>query len=91
MISIKSYFAQIHNLKGLRGYLTHHTALMTANVLVGSQPDLCNSLFRSLPTLDLHKLQCVQNNIVRIFTNSTKYSHIIPVSMILLLNPLTGV
>ena len=32
----KSCFAQISDLKCLRGYLTHHAALMAANALVGS-------------------------------------------------------
>ena len=52
----KSCFAQIRNLKRLRGYLTHHAAFIAANTLVGSRLDYCNSLFRSLSVLDLHKL-----------------------------------
>ena len=79
----KSCFAQIRDLKCLRGYLTHHATLMAANALVGSQLDYCNSLFRSLSALDLRKLQCVQNNLARIVTNTTKYSHITPVRKIL--------
>ena len=74
----KSCFAQIRDLKYLRGYLTHHAALTAVNVLVGSRLDYCNSLSRSLLALDLHKLQYVQNSLDRIVTN-TKYSHIIPV------------
>ena len=79
----KSCFAQIRDLKHLRGYLTHHAALMTANALVGSRLDYCNSLFRSLSALDLRKLQCVQNSLARIVTNTAKYSHITPVRKIL--------
>ena len=79
----KSCFAQIRDLRRLRGYLTHHAALMAANALVGSRLDYCNSLFRSLSALDLRKLQCVQNNLARIVTNTTKYSHITPVRKIL--------
>ena len=79
----KSSFAQIRDLKRLRGYLTHHAALMAANGLVGSRLDYCNFLFRSLSALDLHKLQCVQNCLARIVTNTTKYSHITPVRKIL--------
>ena len=70
-------------LRRLRGYLTHHAALMAANALVGSRLDYCNSLFRSLSALDLRKLQCVQNSLARIVTNTTKYSHITPVRKIL--------
>ena len=56
---------------------------MAANALVGSRLDYCNSLFRSLSALDLRKLQCVQNSLARIVTNTTKYSHITPVRKIL--------
>ena len=56
---------------------------MAANALVRSQLDYCNSLFRSLSALDLRKLQCVQNSLARIVTNTTKYSHITPVRKIL--------
>ena len=52
---------------------------MAANALVESRLGYCNSLFRSLSALDLHKLQCVQNSLARIVTNTTKYSHITPV------------
>ena len=60
------------------GYLTHHAALMSANALLGSQLDYCYSLFRSLTALDLRKLQCVQNSLSRIVTNTTECSHITP-------------
>ena len=54
---------------------------MAANALVGNRLDYCNSLFRSFSALDLRKLQCVQNSLARIVTNTTKYSHITPVRM----------
>ena len=78
-----SCFAQIRDLKRFKGYLTHHAALMAVYALVGSRLDYCNSLFRSLSALDLYKLQCVQNSLSRIVTNTTKYSHITPVRKIL--------
>ena len=79
----KSCFAQIRDFKHLRGYLTHHVALMAVNALVGSRFfDYCNSLFRSLSALGLRKLQCVQNSLARIVTNTTKYSDITPVRKI---------
>ena len=52
---------------------------MDTNALFGSRLDYYNSLFRSLLALDLHKLQCFQNSLARIVTNTTKYSHITPV------------
>ena len=75
----KSCFAHIWVLKHLKGYLTCHAALMSANALVVSPLDCCNSLFRSLSALDLCKLQYVLNSLARIVTNTTKYSHMTPV------------
>ena len=45
--------------------------------------DYCNSLFRSLSALDFCKLQCVQNSLARIVTNTIKYLHVTPVRKIL--------
>ena len=72
----KACFVHIRDLKRLRGYLTCEAALLAANSLVGSRLDYFNSLFRSLSTLDFHRLQCVQNSLARIVVNTTKYSHI---------------
>ena len=85
-IICKSCFAHIRDLKFVRRYLTHHAALMAANALIRSRLGYCNSLFKSLSALDLRKLQCVQNSLARIVTNTTKYSHITPVRKTLLLN-----
>ena len=54
-------------------------ALLTANTLVGSHLDYCNSLLRSLYALDLGKLKCVEFSLLRIVANKTKYSHTPPV------------
>ena len=75
----KACFVHIRDLKQLRGYFTHETALLAANALVGSRLDYCNSLFKSLSALYLRRLQCVQNSLARIVVNTTKYSHITPV------------
>ena len=58
--------------------LTHEAVLRAANSLVRSHLDYCNSLFRGLSALDLHKLQCVQKSLARIVANTTKFSHITP-------------
>ena len=49
---------------------------MAVNTLVASQLDYCNFLFWSLSGHNLRKLQCVQNCLARIVTNTTKSSHI---------------
>ena len=75
----KACFAHVRVLNRPGGHLTHEAALMAANALVGSRLDYCNSLFRGLSAVDLHKLQCVQNSFARIVASTTKYSHITPV------------
>ena len=47
-------------------------------LVVGSQLDYCNSLFRSLSKFNLHKLQCIQNSAVRIISNTSRYTSITP-------------
>ena len=50
--------------------------LWHANAFVWSRHDYCNLLLGIPTALDLCKLQCVQNSLARIVTNTTKYSHI---------------
>ena len=57
----------------------HGGVLLTANPLVRSRLDYCNSLFIGLYALDLGRLHCVQNSLVRIVANTTRYSHVTPV------------
>ena len=45
-----------------------------ANVLVSSRLDYCNSLFRSLSKFNLHKLECIQNSVARIISNTSRSS-----------------
>ena len=63
-----------------RDYLTCDAARLSANTLIGSRLDYCNSLFRGFSAFDLRRLQCVQNCLVRIVANTTKYSYITPVT-----------
>ena len=49
--------------------------MSVANAFVSSQLDYCNSLFRSLSKLNLHRLLSIQNSV----TNSSKYTRITPV------------
>ena len=75
----KGCFLHIRDRKQLKGYLMHEAVLLTANTLIGSHLDHCNSLLTSLSTLDLCRLQCVQNSLARIVANTNKNSHITPV------------
>ena len=53
--------------------------LLSANALVSSRLDYCNSLFRGLSCFNLHKVQSIQNTLARIVTNHRKYAHVTPI------------
>ena len=46
---------------------------------MSSRIDYCNSLFRSLSSLNMRKLQCIQNTLARIVTNCNKYTRASPI------------
>ena len=52
--------------------------MSVANAFVSSRLDYCNSLFRSLSKVNLHRLQSIQNSAARIVTNLCKYTEITP-------------
>ena len=74
----KSCFVGIRDLRRIRRHLSRDTAVVVANALISSRLDYCNSLFRSLSSRDLRKLQCVQNTLARVVTRTKKYEHITP-------------
>ena len=53
--------------------------MSVANAFVSSRLDYCNSLFRSLSKVNLHRLQSIQNSAARIVTNLCKYTRITPI------------
>ena len=63
----KTCFIQICDLRCVRKHLTD------------SCLDYCNSLFRSLSSLNMRKLQCIQNTLARIVTNCNKYTQASPI------------
>ena len=75
----KACFLQMHDLRKIRQYLTPEVAVLTANALVSSHLDYCNSLCRSLSCFNLHKLQSIQNTLARIVTDHRKYAHVTPI------------
>ena len=46
---------------------------------MSSHLDYCNSLFRGLSSLNMRKLQCIQNTLARIVTNCNKYTRASPI------------
>ena len=75
----KSCFSQLRDFRNIRQFLTQDAAVSVANAFISSQLDYCNSLFRSLSKVNLHRLQSIQNSAARIVTNSCKYTRITPV------------
>ena len=75
----KGCFSQLRDFRNIRQFLTQDAAVSVANAFVSSRLDYCNSLFRSLSKVNLHRLQSIQNSAARIVTNSSKYTRITPV------------
>ena len=72
----KGNFSQLRDFRNIRQFLTQDAAVSIANAFVSSRLDYCNSLFRSLSKVNLHRLQSIQNISARIVTNSCKYTRI---------------
>ena len=66
-------------LRRVRQYLADEAAVLAANDLMSSCLDYYNSLFRSLSSFNMHKLQCIQNTLGRIVTNCNRYSRATPI------------
>ena len=75
----KGCFSQLRDFRNIRQFLTQDAAVSVANAFVTFRLDYCNSLFRSLSKVNLHRLQSIQNSAARIVTNSCKYTWITPV------------
>ena len=72
----KGCFSQLSYFRNIRQFLTQDAAVSVANAFVSSRLGYCNSLFRSLSKVNLHRLQSIQNSAARIVTNLCKYARI---------------
>ena len=73
----KSCFFHIRQLRRIRPSLNHDTAVLLANSLVSSKLDFCNSLYYGLPESSIHRLQLIQNALIRgVFPGVRKLDHI---------------
>ena len=75
----KTCFIHTRDLRQVRQYLADEAAILAANALVSSLLDYCNSLFRSLSSLNMRKLQCIQITLTRIVINCNKYTLASPI------------
>ena len=78
-IFVRPCFIQICDLRWVRQYLTDEGTILVTNALVSSHLDYCNSLFRSLSSHNMCKLQRIQNTLARIVTNCNKYTRASPI------------
>ena len=70
----KSCHFHIRDIRRIR----HLLPLSTANSLVSSKLDYCNSLYSGISQANLNKLQRIQNSLARVITNTSKYQYITP-------------
>ena len=73
---IKSCFISLRDLHPIRRFLSVDTSVVIANALVSSRLDYCNSLFRSLSSRNVTRLQYVQNALAEFVTGASKFTHI---------------
>ena len=72
-----SYY-NLWELRRVRRYLNHETAVKVANALVSSHLDFCNSLLYNTKKAYTSRLQRVQNVLCRTVCKLNKYCHVTP-------------
>src|SRR6218665_3890781 len=75
----RSCFMQIRDLRRIRPMLDFKTASTIATSIVHSKLDYCNSLFLSLDSTQIHRLQLIQNSLAWAVTRTPRHHHITPV------------
>ena len=69
-------FYCLYNIRRIRTYLSHQSAISLIHTFSTSKLDYCNSLLYGLPTIHINKLQSVQNAAARLVTNTPRIYHI---------------
>ena len=72
-----SYY-HLRELRRVRRYLNHETAVKVTNALVNSRLDYCNSLLYNTKKVYTGRLQRVQNALCRTVCKLNKFSHVTP-------------
>ena len=74
--NVKSCFFQLRQLKHVRKSLTRENVKTLLHAFVTSRIDYCNALLVGLPQYQLNRLQSVLNAAARLYSNTSKYSHV---------------
>src|SRR6218665_2833186 len=72
----RSCFMHIRDLRHVRPMLDFKTASTIPTSIVHSKLDYCNSLFLSLDSTQIHRLQLIQNSLARAVTRTPRHHHI---------------
>src|SRR6218665_3683584 len=75
----RSCFMHIRDLRHIRPMLDFKTASTIATSIVHSKLDYCNSIFLSLDSTQIHRLQLIQNSLAQDVTRTPRHHHITPV------------
>ena len=76
---IKSCFAKLQDLYCIQRFLSYDMSIKVANALVSSHLDYCYSLFHSLSSKNITRLQNIQNCLERFVSGASRFSHVSPV------------
>ena len=75
---IKSCFANLQDLHRIQCFFSCDVSVVVANALVSSRLDYCNSLFCSLSSRNITRLQNIQNCLSHFLSGASRFSHITP-------------
>ena len=70
----RSCFYHIRDLQRIRCHLDLDSVILLATAIMSSRLDYGNSLFYGIADIDLIRLQCVQNQLARLVTNSPPFT-----------------
>ena len=76
---IKSYFANLRDLHSIQCFLSYDVSVMVANALLSSRLDYYDSLFRSLSSKNIRRLQNIQNCLALFVSGASRFSHVSPI------------
>ena len=72
----KACYFYIRALHHIRASLSDDVAKTVARSIVSSRFDYCNSLLVGMSETNFSKLQCVQNTLARVFTDTKRYDYV---------------
>ena len=76
---VKSCFANLRDLHRIRRLLSYDVSVMVSNALVSSRLDYCKSLFCSLSSKNITRLQNIHNCLARFVSGASRFSHVTPI------------